>query len=104
MSKPVAHVVKRPGRTRGYADIEIPVAEDLVTVPGVTKRDADVVFYSREYPLRSQNIEKAADRDWVWTVYTDEFTKYRTGRENHPRQRPVDPRRRVIERAPRRYA
>ena len=81
MSKPVYNVVKRPGRTRGEADIEIPVAEDLVTVPGVPKRDADVVFYSREYPLQSQNIEKTADRDWVWTVYTDEFTKYRTGHE-----------------------
>ena len=81
MSKPVYNVVKRPGRAPGDADIEIPVAEDLVTVPGVPKRDADVAFYSREYPLQSQNIEKTADRDWVWTVYTDEFTKYRKGHE-----------------------
>ena len=54
MSKPVYNVVKRPGRAPGDADIEIPVAEDLVTVPGVPKRDADVAFYSREYPLQSQ--------------------------------------------------
>ena len=63
MSKRVSHVVKRPGRAPGDADIEIPVAEDLVTVPGVPKRDADVAFYSREYPLQSHSIEKAADRE-----------------------------------------
>jgi ferredoxin len=85
VSKPVSHVVKRPGRTPGDADIEIPVAEDLVTVPGVPKRDADVAFYSREYPLQSQNIEKSADRDWVWTVYTDEFAKYRKVHDDHVR-------------------
>ena len=50
MPKPVSHVVKRPGRTHGDADVEIPVAEDLATVPGVPKRDDDVAFYSREYP------------------------------------------------------
>ena len=87
MPKPVNHVVKRPGRVPGDTDIEIPVAEDLVTVPGVPKRDADVAFYSREYPLQNQNVEKSADRDWAWTVYTDEFTKYR--KEHGVEQRPV---------------
>ena len=76
MSKSVSHVVKRPGRTVHDHEVEILVAEDLATVPGVPKRDEDVAFYSREYPLESQNIEKTADRDWVWTVYTDDFANY----------------------------
>jgi len=32
--------------------------------------------------LESQNIDKAADREWVWTVYTDEVREYR---EEHDR-------------------
>jgi Pyruvate/2-oxoacid:ferredoxin oxidoreductase delta subunit len=75
--KNVHHVVKRPGRKHGDPDVEIPVAEDLVTVPGIPKRDEDVAFYSRVYPIETQNIEKAADREWVWSVYTDEILKYR---------------------------
>ena len=75
--KTVSHVVKRPGRLHGHPDVEIPVAEDLATVPGIPKRDEDVSFYSRVYPVESQNIEKAADREWVWSVYTEEVLKYR---------------------------
>ena len=75
--KKVDHVVRRPGRVHEDPGIEIPVAEDLTTVPGIPLREADVAFYSREYPLETQNIEKAADREWVWTVYTDEILKYR---------------------------
>ena len=79
MVKAVSHTVKRPGRKHGAADIEIPVAEDLTTVPGIPQKPVDVAFYSREYPLESQNIEKGADREWVWTVYTEEVAKYRKG-------------------------
>ena len=75
--KAVHHVVKRPGRLQGDADVEIPVAEDLTTTPGIPQKSEDVSFYSRVYPLESQNIEKAADREWVWTVYTEEIYKYR---------------------------
>jgi ferredoxin len=77
MPKKVHHIVKRPGLHLGDPDIEIPVAEDLVTVPGNPTRETDHAFYSREYPLESQNIEKAADRDWGWTVYTPEVSEYR---------------------------
>lgn len=77
MVKKVHHVVKRPGRRQGDPDIEIPVAEDLVSVPGIPTRESDVSFYSRVYPLETQNIEKAADREWVWTVYTPEMVEYR---------------------------
>ena len=82
MPKAVSHVVKRPGRTRGRPDVEIPVAEDLVSTPGIPQREVDVSFYSRVEPLESQNIDKAADREWVWTVYTDEIREYR---EEHDR-------------------
>ena len=82
MPKRVSHVVKRPGRLHGRPDVDIPVAEDLVTVPGIPQRDVDVSFYSRVDPLESQNVEKAADREWVWTVYTDEVREYR---EEHDR-------------------
>ena len=77
MLKTVHHVVTRPGRTKDDPDVEIPVAEDLATVPGIPQKEDDVAFYSRVYPLETQNIEKAADREWVWTVYEDDIRKYR---------------------------
>ena len=82
MPKRVSHVVKRPGRLHGRPDVDIPVAEDLATVPGIPQREIDVSFYSRVDPIESQNVEKAADREWVWTVYTDEVREYR---EEHDR-------------------
>jgi len=80
--KAVSHVVKRPGRKQGSPDVEIPVAEELVSVPGIPQREVDVSFYSRVEPIESQNIDKAADREWVWTVYTDDIRAYR---EEHDR-------------------
>ena len=75
--KEINHVVTRPGRTLDHPDVEIPVADDLSTVPGIPKRDKDVAFYTRNYPLETQAIEKAADREWTWTVYTGEMYEYR---------------------------
>jgi len=77
MTKTVDHVVTRPGRKHGDAEVQIPVAQDLTTVPGIRQRDADVSFYSRVYPQETQNIEKAADREWVWTVYPEEVLHHR---------------------------
>src|SRR4030095_14654589 len=56
MTKTVNHVVTRPGRKHGDAAVQIPVADDLTTVPGIRQRDADVSFYSRTYPQETQNI------------------------------------------------
>ena len=81
MSKQVSHSVKRPGRVMGDPDVEIPVAEDLATVPGIPLRQVDVSFYSRIDPLESQNVEKGADRDWVWTVYEDDVAEYIKGHD-----------------------
>jgi ferredoxin len=77
MAKTISHVVRRPGRRFGDTDVNIPVAEDLSTVPGIPVRENDVSFYSRVYPQETQNIEKAADREWVWTVYSEEMAEYR---------------------------
>lgn len=77
MHKAVHHVVTRPGLHEGDPDVEIPVAEDLITVPGAPTRDEDVAFYAREYPPETQNIEKAADREWGWSIYTPEVLEYR---------------------------
>ena len=73
MPKKVHHVVTRPGLSPADPAVNIPVAEDLVSEPGIPQRKADVSFYGRVYPLESQNIEKAADREWVWTVFTPEI-------------------------------
>ena len=81
MPKKVHHVVKRPGRLAGDPDVQIPVAEDLATVPGSPVRNKDVTFYSREYPIESQTVEKAADRAWAWTVYIPDLLTYRKKHE-----------------------
>ena len=56
-SKKINHIVKRPGLRIGDPTYEIPVAEDLVTTPGSRENPTDVDFYSRKYPLESQNVE-----------------------------------------------
>lgn len=71
-SKKVSHVVKRPGLRNGDPSYEIPVAEDLATEPGIPQNPSDVDFYSRKYPLESQNVAYTADRAWVWTIYNPE--------------------------------
>ena len=81
MPKAVKHVVTRPGRTLEEPPVEIPVAEDLATVPGIPLREEDVAFYSREEPLEDQSVEKSADREWLWTVYPDEVAAYIKGHD-----------------------
>ncbi|SVA85928.1 uncharacterized protein METZ01_LOCUS138782, partial [marine metagenome] len=75
--KHVHHVITRPGRKDGDSDVSIKVADELATVPGIPQKEIDVDFYSRNYPLESQVIEKSADREWTWTVYTGEMYEYR---------------------------
>jgi len=77
MKKNVHHVVVRPGRKEAESDLEIPVADDIASVPGTPLRERDVSFFSREYPLESQTIEKGADRVWIWSVYTKEASEFR---------------------------
>ena len=77
MAKSLSHTVKRPGRRHGEPDVEIPVAEDLATVPGIPQNPVDVAFYSREYPLETQSIDKSADRQWAWVTQPDDLTEFR---------------------------
>ncbi len=81
MVKPLSHTVKRSGRLSGDPDIEIPVAEDLATVPGIPQNPTDVAFYSREYPLETQAIEKSADRQWALANQSKDFDDFREGHD-----------------------
>jgi NAD-dependent dihydropyrimidine dehydrogenase PreA subunit len=81
VAKPVSHTVTRPGRKDGDDEVEIPVAEDLATVPGIPQNPVDVAFYSREHPLETQSIDKSADRQWAWTAQADDLTEFREAQE-----------------------
>ena len=73
----IGHSITRPGLKHGDAPVEINVPEELETVPGIVQKPLEVDFYSREYPLESQQLEYTADREWVWTVYTKEVLEDR---------------------------
>ena len=45
--------------------------------PGIPTIEIDVSFYSREHPQEAHFIENSADRNWLWSQYTDTFTKFR---------------------------
>ena len=72
----IGHVVVRPGRLYHDEDVEIPVPEELETVPGIPMVNKDVDFYSREYPLQRQQVEHAADTEWAPSVGTPAMRAY----------------------------
>ena len=72
----IGHVVVRPGRRYYDEDVEIPVAEELETVPGIPMVNKDIDFYSREYPLQRQQVEHAADTEWAPSVGTPAMRAY----------------------------
>ena len=72
----VGHVVTRPGRKLGDPSVDIPVPEELETVPGIPITSREVDFYSREYPLQRQQVEHAADTEWAPSVGTEAMRKY----------------------------
>ena len=41
MPKAISHTIKRRGKNPGDGDVEIPVAEDIVTVPGIPVREKE---------------------------------------------------------------
>ena len=86
MPKKISHIVERSGRKPGDPDIEIPVAEDIASVPGSPVREVDVSYYSRVHPLEAEPVAKSADREWAWSVYTDEISAYR--KQHNQRDRP----------------
>ncbi len=85
MPKAISHTIKRRGKKPGDADVEIPIAEDLATVPGIPAREKDVAYYSRVYPLEAQFIEKSADREWEQAIWNDELTEFH--KNHHERNR-----------------
>ena len=79
--KKVGQVITRPGRTANHPDVTIRIPEDLMTVPGAPIRQNEVDFYSREYPIESQNIDYSADRQWATTVLSPEAYAHRKEHE-----------------------
>ena len=63
MVKKVGQNITRPGNKLGDPSVTIPVAEDLLTVPGIPARESDVAFFSREYPLENMAIEESASAE-----------------------------------------
>ena len=72
----VGHVVTRPGRKLGDAPVDIPVPEELETVPGIPITSREVDFYSREYPLQRQEVEHAADMERARSIGTEAMQEY----------------------------
>jgi ferredoxin len=66
--KEISHHVTRPGRRNDDPEVTIPIATDLVTVPGVPTREDDVNFYSREFPLDSQSVIESAASEWLGPI------------------------------------
>jgi len=63
--KKVSHYVTRPGKHLGDPPVTIPVADDLVSVPGIPTRDSDVSFFAREDPLENIAVAESASADWA---------------------------------------
>ena len=61
----IGHSVTRPGRRLGDEPVTIDVPEELETIPGIVQNPHEVDFYSREYPLESQQVEMTADGLWA---------------------------------------
>jgi hypothetical protein len=63
--KSVGVYVTRPGKHLGDPPITIPVPEDLLSVPGIPTREADVAFFAREDPLENMAVAESASADWA---------------------------------------
>ncbi len=69
----VGRHITRPGRAVDDEDITFPVAKDLLKVPGAPRREDEITFYSREYPLESFAVAETASAEWAGQV-RDEFS------------------------------
>ena len=84
--KEVSHYVTRPGKHVGDPPITIPVAEDLVSVPGIPTREGDVAFFSREDPLENMAVAESASADWARrhrSSYSPELKAFYEEHEHH---------------------
>ena len=80
----IGHTVIHPGPRPGDPPVEIPVAEELATVPGIPTNEREVDWYAREYPLESINIAEGASRDWANAI-RDRDAEIREIHEEHER-------------------
>ena len=64
----IGHVVTRPGKRLGDPLINIPVAEELETVPGIPTNQREVDWYAREYPLETVDITERPSLEWSHTM------------------------------------
>ena len=64
----IGHVVTRPGKRLGDPPINIPVAEELETVPGIPTNQREVDWYAREYPLETVDITERPSLEWSHTM------------------------------------
>jgi ferredoxin len=81
--KEVSHYVKRPGRKHGDPDVLIPVATDLVSVPGIPSREIDVSYFSREDPLENMAISESASAEWARKLRDGHSPEYSAFAEEH---------------------
>ncbi len=78
----IGHEVVRPGQRLGEPEVNIPVPEELETVPGIPLNNREVDWYAREYPLESMNVTERASRDWANTL-RDQHSEMREIRKEH---------------------
>ena len=78
----IGHEVVRPGQRLGEPEVNIPVPEELETVPGIPLNNREVDWYAREYPLESMNVTERASRDWANTL-RDQHAEMREIRKEH---------------------
>ena len=84
--KNVASYVTRPGKHLGDPPITIPVAEELLSVPGIPTREGDVAFFSREDPLENMAVAESASADWARrhrNGYSPELRAFYEEHEHH---------------------
>jgi len=83
--KKVSHYVTRPGKHLGDPSVTIPVAEDLVSVPGIPTRESDVAFFAREDPLENMAVAESASADWARRQRNGYSPELRAFYEEHER-------------------
>lgn len=69
----VGHKVNHRGRLNGDEPVEIPVAKDLEKDPASMRREDEITFYNREYPLESFAISESASAEWSGSVRDEVF-------------------------------
>ena len=86
MPKPISHTVKRSGKTPGDPEVEIPVAEDLVTVPGIPVREKDVFVLQSHLSFRGP-VRREGGRSGMGTdrLGRDELAEFH--KKHHERNR-----------------